>query len=611
MRRFLVFSIFSIIVIVLLMGSTSSFAYPSHPVVLQPADECQTFSETGFQVCGRLLEYWQQNDGLRVFGLPIGPQHEAMVEGQPVQVQWFQRNRLELHPEHSPPYDVLLGRLGVDMLEQQGREWGSFPTGTEQPGCRFFPETGHSICEPFLQAWQENGLEIDGVTTGTSEAESLALFGLPLSEPQEEMLSDGTRHTVQWFERARFELHPQHSPPYNVLFGLLGSLLSEQTSPSTPTATPTPSQPDQETTGRIAFLVNQHETPTGTALYTINPDGTDRQRISSVDLVDADDTWFLILGFDWARDGSRFAFSATSVWDCETVPHGCYNEPNIYAVLPDGSEQIRLTDNGKQTWDVAISPNGKYAASGTDSGEDLLISQTDGSQRWVLTSAYPDLRWIGQLSWSPDGRRIAFVASASSSSGAFDFRVYVAEIDGSSIAPLTSTPVTNMATIAWSPNGNHLAINPDVNNGVILLINADGTGERTLVDRAGRWTSKPVWSPDSTRVLFYGQQQDGQQQDGQQQDEATDTFQTSLFMIRADGTGMTTLVDGFQAIAGMDWSPDGQRIVFSGKKEQGDDSALYGMDVGEAGTSDQPAPEMITSLEGGGTAVQWRIVPNE
>jgi Tol biopolymer transport system component len=600
MRRFLVFSI---VMTVLLIVSASSLAHPTHPThpaVLQPADACQTFPETGFQVCGRLLEYWQHNDGLRVFGLPIGPQHEAMVEGQAVQVQWFQRNRLELHPEHSPPYDVLLGRLGVDTLEQQGREWRSFPAGTEQPGCRFFPETGHSVCEPFLQAWQENGLEIDGVP-GTSEAESLALFGLPLSEPQEEVLSDGVGYTVQWFERARFELHPQHAPPYNVLFGLLGSLLQEQTAPSTPTATPLASQPGQDATGRIAFLVNQHETPTGTALYTIKPDGTDRQRVSSVDLVDADDTWFLILGFDWARDGSRFAFSATSVWDCETVPHGCYNEPNIYAVLPDGSEQIRLTDNGKQTWEVAISPNGKYAASGTDSGEDLLISQTDGSQRWVLTSAYPDLRWIDQLSWSPNGRRIAFVASASSSSDAFDFRVYVAEIDGSSIGPLTPTPVTNMATIAWSPDGNHLAINPDVNNGGILLIDADGTGERTLVDRAGRWISKPVWSPDSTRMLFYGQQQD----------EATDTFQTSLFIVRADGTGMTTLVDGFQAIAGMDWSPDGQRIVFSGKKEQGDNAALYGMDVGEAGTSDQPALEMITSLEGGGTAVQWRIAPAE
>jgi hypothetical protein len=36
-----------------------------------------------------------------------------------------------------------------------------------------------------------------------------------------EPLSDGQQHTVQWFERARFEAHPQNAPPYHVLFGLL------------------------------------------------------------------------------------------------------------------------------------------------------------------------------------------------------------------------------------------------------------------------------------------------------------------------------------------------------------------------------------------------------
>ena len=28
---------------------------------------------------------------------------------------------------------------------------------------------------------------------------------------------------VQWFERARFELHPENAPPYNLLLGLLGN----------------------------------------------------------------------------------------------------------------------------------------------------------------------------------------------------------------------------------------------------------------------------------------------------------------------------------------------------------------------------------------------------
>lgn len=183
---------------------------------------CQTFPETGFSVCGRILEYWQQNGGLPVFGYPIGPQQMVMIEGKPFQAQEFERNRLELHPENARPYDVLLGRLGVDVLVRQSRDWQQFSKVTSAPnGCLYFADTGHSLCEPFLTYWKTHGLEFDG-RSGYSHGESLALFGMPISEPQTEVLSDGNRYTVQWFERARFESHPQNRPPYHVLLGLLG-----------------------------------------------------------------------------------------------------------------------------------------------------------------------------------------------------------------------------------------------------------------------------------------------------------------------------------------------------------------------------------------------------
>ena len=60
---------------------------------------------------------------------------------------------------------------------------------------------------------------------------------LPLSEPQPETLGDGRLYTVQWFERARFELHPENKPPYNVLLGLLGNELRAALAPQ-PTAAP-------------------------------------------------------------------------------------------------------------------------------------------------------------------------------------------------------------------------------------------------------------------------------------------------------------------------------------------------------------------------------------
>lgn len=201
------------------------------------------FAETGFCIEGRIREFWERNGGLPVFGLPIGPQGEEQIEGRPLQVQWFERNRLELHPENQRPYDVQIGRLGADRLEQQERDWFSFPKSEPREGCRFFAETGHNVCGAILAAWRAKGLDLDG-RRGVSEAESLALFGLPLSDEQDEILADGKSYTVQWFERARVEIHPENQAPYNVLLGLLGTEL-RGIAPRPPEPPPAPQPADK------------------------------------------------------------------------------------------------------------------------------------------------------------------------------------------------------------------------------------------------------------------------------------------------------------------------------------------------------------------------------
>lgn len=237
-----------------------SLGASSYPVAAQTDSVC--FAETGFCIEGRIREYWEQNGGLPIFGYPIGPQQIEYIEGIPIEAQWFERNRLELHPYNSPPYDVLLGRLGVDSLVNQGRQWEAFPASEPQSGCRFFPETQQNVCGDILAAWQASGLEFDGMP-GTSEAESLALFGLPISPEVTEVI-EGAEYTVQWFERARFELHPQNKPPYNVLLGLLGSEIAGSgavVSPPLPGAPPLP-VPDPLQQVQIGELVG-YMYPTG------------------------------------------------------------------------------------------------------------------------------------------------------------------------------------------------------------------------------------------------------------------------------------------------------------------------------------------------------------
>jgi hypothetical protein len=197
-------------------------APPPAPAPQPSIGPCRQFPETGFTVCGRLLEYWERNGGLPVFGFPIGPEEDMVIEGRTVRAQWFERNRLELHPQNAPPYDVLLGRLGAERLEASGRNWSDLPKADPRTPM-YFAQTGQAIAAEFRQYWSSHGLNLDGRLGYTFE-ESLALFGLPLTPPLMEVNpTDGKMYLTQHFERARFEYHPENQgTPYVVLLGLLG-----------------------------------------------------------------------------------------------------------------------------------------------------------------------------------------------------------------------------------------------------------------------------------------------------------------------------------------------------------------------------------------------------
>lgn len=175
-----------------------------------------TFPETGRTLRGEFRRFWEANGGLPVFGFPITEETvEQTPEGSFV-VQYFERNRFEFHPEKAAPYNVLLGRLGDTMLARTGVDWWSLPKGEPRAGCEFFQETGHAVCGAFLNYWRSQGLTDPRLNTF---ARSLALFGLPLTEPRMETNAAGDTVMTQWFERARFEDHGAKG----VLLGLLGN----------------------------------------------------------------------------------------------------------------------------------------------------------------------------------------------------------------------------------------------------------------------------------------------------------------------------------------------------------------------------------------------------
>jgi hypothetical protein len=174
--------------------------------------------------------FWQRNGGLMVFGYPLTVAFETS-EGRTV--QYFERQRFETHPENDDtPYDVLLGHVGIDDATQRGlitmHPFRPQVQGSTAPGdeCSFFPETGHWVCDEFLEYWHAHGLDLGDASI--TFRESLALFGYPISEV---FTDPDSGLQTQYFERARFELHPDNPEEFRVLLGRLGAERVELNAP--------------------------------------------------------------------------------------------------------------------------------------------------------------------------------------------------------------------------------------------------------------------------------------------------------------------------------------------------------------------------------------------
>lgn len=164
--------------------------------------------ETGHTLAYSFRQFYDHHGGVPVFGLPLT---EVYIEnGRPV--QYFERARFEWHAEIPR---VLLGHLGrwaaESYTDHPAFVWQDSPPSFNETtnDTVFIPESGHSIQEPFLSSWHAYG----GIVTA----------GFPISEAFTETNTlDGISYRVQYFERTRLELHPEHPPEFQVLAGHLG-----------------------------------------------------------------------------------------------------------------------------------------------------------------------------------------------------------------------------------------------------------------------------------------------------------------------------------------------------------------------------------------------------
>ena len=277
-------------------------------------------------------------------------------------------------------------------------------------------------------------------------------------------------------------------------------------------------------------------------VYVMNTDGSGRHRLNHGAAFTCGQEFYPA----WSPDGRKILFASYG----------------IHVMNADGSERRRLTRN--DTWGASPtwSPDGRaiaFARLGqgvrcTGVGcidhrsSEVEVMNADGSKLRTLTR---DAAGDGNLAWSPDGQKIAFVSRRDA-----NLEIYVMNADGSRQRRLTRNTVGDSDPV-WSPDGRRIAF---VSNWQVHVMNADGSGQRRLTSNGAR-NFAPAWSPDGQRITF-------ERRLGRRYDVPCHgcgkAARFEVYVMNADGSGPRRLTpSGMQPV----WSPDGKQIAFVSERD--------------------------------------------
>jgi len=210
----------------------------------------------------------------------------------------------------------------------------------------------------------------------------------------------------------------------------------------------------------------------------------------------------------------------------------------LWVVRPDGSGLRRLTGPSGAV-DPSWSPDGSRIAFAYPTSI-ATTGAHGGSIRRIVAGTQ---KWYMNPSWSADGRQLVYTRTS--------YGIYiVGSKGGASRVLVKGGDYLGTSSQAWSPDGKTIAY---WNAGDIDVINADGTGARTLLSCG---CGAPAWSPDGSKLAFSCYSCSGR---------------PGIVVANADGSGVHVLVansegdlGGYPDLEAPAWSPDGSRLVFSG-----------------------------------------------
>lgn len=123
----------------------------------------------------------------------------------------------------------------------------------------------------------------------------------------------------------------------------------------------------------------------------------------------------------------------------------------------------------------------------------LMVADQDGHDPHTLVRQHAPLL---SPTWSPDGKKIAYVSLADNRSA-----IYVQDVETGAVVKVASKPGLNSAP-AWSPNGHKLALSLSMSGHPNIYILNLSNGDLTQVTNSSAIDTEPAWSPDGKSLIF-------------------------------------------------------------------------------------------------------------